>query len=518
MTEAVPPATAAPGRAGAAEAPAEVLPMVEEIFEQQALPVLEEYTRIPCLSPDFAPHWVADGHIAAAADLLGSWAAARPLPGLHVELLELAGLTPVIVAEVPASPGFGSAPQAGDAPLTLLYGHLDKQPPLGTWREGLDPFEPVREGDRLYGRGTADDGYSIFAALTAVEAAAGAGLGHGRCLVLIEASEESGSPHLPAYLEALSDRLGEAGPALVVCLDSGCLTYDRLWTTTSLRGLVSAEIRVDVLTEGVHSGTAGGVVPSSFRILRQLLSRIEDEMTGEILLSECNPDVPAGRRDEAERLVASLGADALDRFPVVPGLRVGAPAGRPAAGGTATAVDDEGDAAAQADLVRAVLARTFGPSLAFVGIDGVPSMQNGGNVLRPFTAGRIAMRVPPGTDADRAAAQLVEVVTADPPEGARVSVEATGESGFDAPETARWLADAMGDASVAYFGQPAGALGEGGTIPFLNQLQRKYPAAQFLVTGVLGPDSNAHGPNEMLHLPTAKRVTACVAHVLSQVR
>jgi acetylornithine deacetylase/succinyl-diaminopimelate desuccinylase-like protein len=526
------PAVPAPG------APAEVMSIVEEIFEREALPVLEQYTRIPCLSPDFDSDWAAHGHIPEAAELLRSWAAARPIAGLEVELLELPGLTPVIVAEVPSSldppataDPAGTADQpvhdrgltrglgTPDAPLTLLYGHLDKQPPLGTWRDDLDPFRPVRDGDRLYGRGTADDGYSIFAALGAVQAAAQAGRGHGRCLVLIEASEESGSPHLPAYLEALSDRLGSSGPALVVCLDSGCLTYDRLWTTTSLRGLVSAEIRVDVLTEGVHSGSAGGVVPSSFRILRQLLSRIEDETTGEVLLSECNVRVPDGRLAEAEELVSSLGDGALDSFPVVPGLRVGAPGHRWATEHR-SGVDGAGQdqKAGRADLVKAVLERTWGPSLAFVGIDGVPSMQDGGNVLRPFTAGRIAMRVPPSADAGKAAAQLIEVLSADPPDGATVTVKATGESGFDAPKTAGWLADATRQASLAYFAEPAAALGEGGTIPFLSQLQKRYPAAQFLVTGVLGPESNAHGPNEMLHVPTAKRVTASVAHVLSQVR
>jgi acetylornithine deacetylase/succinyl-diaminopimelate desuccinylase-like protein len=513
MTEPPPSVPAAPP-----VPPAAVMTLVDELFEDDALPVLEEYTKIPCLSPDFDPDWAAHGHIHRAAELLRAWAAARPIAGLSVELLELPGLTPVILAEVPSARTAGDA-GAGDAPLTLLYGHLDKQPPLGAWREGLHPFQPVREGDRLYGRGTADDGYSIFAALLAVQAAAQAGLGHGRCLMLIESSEESGSAHLPAYLEALSDRLGPAGPALVACLDSGCLTYDRLWTTTSLRGLVSAEIRVDVLTEGVHSGSAGGVVPSSFRLLRQLLSRIEDEMTGEILLSECNVSIPASRLEEAEALVSSHGAEALDTFPVVPGLRVG-PAcdGTGLSGALGVADGEEARSESRADLVKAVLARTWRPSLAFVGIDGVPSMKDGGNVLRPFTAGRIAMRVPPSADATRAAAQLIEVVSADPPQGATVTVRCTGESGFDAPEAADWLEEATSQASLAYFGQPAAALGEGGTIPFLSQLQKKYPAAQFLVTGVLGPQSNAHGPNEMLHVPTAKKVTACVAHALSQAR
>ncbi|HKH88038.1 MAG TPA: peptidase dimerization domain-containing protein, partial [Acidimicrobiales bacterium] len=319
-----------------------------------------------------------------------------------------------------------------------------------------------------------------------------AGLGHGRCIVLIEASEESGSPHLPAYLDALSGRFGPAGPSVVICLDSGALTYDRLWATTSLRGLLMAEVRVDVLTEGVHSGAAGGVVPSSFRILRQLLSRIEDPATGAILVEECNTEVPPVRRRQATALVEALGEAAVDRFPVVPGLRL--------SGG---------------DSVQRVLARTWAPSLALVGMDGVPSVSDAGNVLRPFTTCKIAMRLPPSADADAVVARIEEILRADPPSGAEVTVKLDGAKGFDSPPMAEWLARAVEEASVEYFGQPAGAAGEGGTIPFLSFLQEKYPAAQFLVTGVLGPDSNAHGPNEMLHLPTAKRVTASVAHVLS---
>ena len=466
----------------------ELLQAADRLFEDGGLAVLEDYVRIPCLSPDFDAEWSAHGHLRAAAELLLDWVQARPVAGLEVELLQLPGLTPVIAAEVPATPG---REDSGAGP-TLLYGHLDKQPPLGAWREGLDPFVPVREGDRLYGRGTADDGYSVFAAIGALQALQECGVGHGRCIVLIEASEESSSPHLPAYLELLAHRYGAGGPSLVVCLDSGCASYDRLWTTTSLRGLISAEIRVDVLTEGVHSGTAGGIVPSSFRLLRQLLSRLEDEETGAILLPECNVTIPELRRREAEAFVAALGEEAVGSLPIVPGLRLG---------GT--------------DTVGRVLARTWEPSLAFVGIDGVPSVHEGGNVLRPFTTGRIVLRLPPSADAAAAAARLRTVLTEDPPEGARVTVEAEGAKGFDAPPMAPWLAETVTQASAAYFGRPSGAAGDGGSIPFLSALQERYPAAQFLVTGVLGPESNAHGPNEMLHLPTVKRVTAAVAHVLS---
>jgi acetylornithine deacetylase/succinyl-diaminopimelate desuccinylase-like protein len=475
----------------------ELLEAADRLFEQEALGVLQDYVRIPCLSPDFDVEWEAHGHIEAAARLLADWAGARPLPGLTVELSRLPGLTPVILAEVPATPGYrgwrdGASASSAAGPV-LLYGHLDKQPPLGAWREGLDPFVPVRDGDRFYGRGAADDGYSVFAALGALQALHESGVDHGRCIVIIEASEESGSPHLPAYLEALVPRLGPDGPSLVVCLDSGSPTYDRLWVTTSLRGLLSVEIRVDVLTEGVHSGAAGGVVPSSFRILRRLLDRIEDPDTGAILVEECTATVPDVRRAEAEALVAAIGDGAAGSFPTVPGLELG---GR--------------------DPVDRVLVRTWAPSLAFVGIDGVPSVQDGGNVLRPFTTGNIAMRLPPSADAEAAAERVAELLRGDPPSGAVVTVVAEGAKGFDAPVMAPWLAEAVAAASMAYYGEPAGAAGEGGTIPFLSALQEKYPAAQFLVTGVLGPESNAHGPNEMLHLPTAKRVTAAVAHVLSQ--
>src|SRR6185369_13832615 len=202
-----------------------------------------------------------------ATDLIESWCKGRPLPGIVVERYESEGRTPVLLIEVPATDGAG--PVDGATDTVLLYGHLDKQPEMSGWREGLDAWEPVREGDRLYGRGAGDDGYAAFAALTAIEAVHEAGGRHTRCVAIIEASEESGSPDLPHYMELLADRIG--APSLVIGLDSGCATDDRLWLTDALRGLVAGDLRVDILTEGVHSGMASGIAPSSFRILRQLL-------------------------------------------------------------------------------------------------------------------------------------------------------------------------------------------------------------------------------------------------------
>lgn len=445
--------------------------------------VLHRYIEIPNVSLAFDPQWREHGHMADAVELIRSWCAGRAIVGLTVEVVELEGRTPVILMEVPA---FGDG--VDDDP-TLLYGHLDKQPEMEGWREGLAPWTPVLEGDRLYGRGGADDGYSAFAGLTAIEAVQAAGGSHNRCVVIIESGEESGSPDLPAYVEALADRIGM--PSLVVCLDSGCIDYDRLWVTTSLRGLVSGTLTVDIVSEGLHSGDASGMVPSTFRIARMLLDRVESAATGEILVPELNADIPPGRRSEAAATAAEIGRIA-DHYPFVEG-----------AGPTTD------DAAEQ------LLARTWRPTLSVVGADGLPPTARAGNVLRPRTALKLSFRIPPTCDPATALEAVRRVLEADPPYGARVTF-GDGESGpgWNAPATAPWLAAALDAASTATFGQPARTFGEGGSIPFMGMLGARFPDAQFVITGVLGPDANAHGPNEYLHLPTARRLTASVAHLL----
>jgi len=455
---------------------------IHQAWEQQVLPTLSEYTTIRCLSPAFDPGWEAGGQLVAAANLLADWCRRRPIPGLRAEVVDRPGRTPVLLVDVPAA--------GGATGTVLVYGHLDKQPPMGAWRDGLDPFRAVRDGDRLYGRGTADDGYSVFAAVTAVELLAAEETAHPRVVVLVEGSEESGSPDLPGHLDDLAGRIGR--PDLVVCLDSGCVTYDRLWTTASLRGNVVATVKVEVLTEGVHSGLAGGVVPSSFRVLRRLLSRIEDPDTGEVVLPELRADVPDRHRAALTAVAEQLPGAVSGSFPTVPGLAL--------AGST--------------DADRLV-ARAWSPALAVTGIDGVPSVVDGGNVLRPYTTAKLSVRLPPSVDATRAAAALEAALTADPPDGARVTVQLeTPADGWVAPDPEPWVADALETASMACFGRPPSSYGEGGTIPFLSMLGARYPGVQLVATGVLGPGSNAHGPNEFLHLPMAEAVTVAVAELL----
>jgi acetylornithine deacetylase/succinyl-diaminopimelate desuccinylase-like protein len=453
---------------------------VQDAWETRIVPALEEYVRIPARSPAFDREWPAHGHLDRAVTLAERWARARPVEGLRVEVVRLPGRTPVLLMEVP---GHGER-------TVLLYGHLDKQPEMVGWGEGLDPWVPVRRGDRLYGRGAADDGYAAFAALTALEALEAQGVPHARCVILVETCEESGSADLPAYMEALADRL--RAPDLVVCLDASCGNYDQLWLATSLRGLVSGELSVEVLEEGVHSG-ASGMVPSSFRVLRQLLSRLEDERSGEIRPADLHVSIPPDRLAQARAVAAVLGGDLDGRFPLVPGMRL-----------------------AHDDPVELLVAHTWRPALAVTGADGLPPLADAGNVLRPRTAVKVSLRIPPTLDAPRAAARLKELFEAGPPYGARVRfTPATPSAGWNAPPLAPWLAASLERASAAHFGRPPMFAGVGGSIPFMSMLGARFPHAQFVITGVLGPGSNAHGPNEFLHLPTGMRVTACVAEVLA---
>jgi acetylornithine deacetylase/succinyl-diaminopimelate desuccinylase-like protein len=456
----------------------------EEEFETSIVPTITEYIRIPNKSPMFDPEWHAHGHMDRAVELLAGWARARLPDGATLEVVRLGGRTPLIFMDVPATGG-----RAGDT--VLLYGHLDKQPEMTGWRDGLGPWTPVREGDKLYGRGGADDGYAIFASLTALGALRRDKLPHERCVILIEACEESGSDDLPAYIEHLAPRIGTL--SLVVCLDSGCANYDQLWSTTSLRGLVIGNLDVSLLTEGVHSGDGTGVVAASERVMRQLLDRIDDVSTGAVKLRALDTEIPPQRARQAKATADALGDEVWNKFPLQPGA---SPVAR--------------------DNVELILNRTWRPGLAITGADGWPAIGNAGNVLRPFTRLKLSIRIPPRVDPDAALAAVKHELERDPPYGAKVSFsDASANAGWDAPELAPWLEHALDAASRAHFGRPAMYMGEGGTIPFMHMLGRKFPKAQFCITGVLGPGSNAHGPNEFLHVPTARRLSLCVADVIA---
>ena len=457
---------------------------VNTLWEDAVVPSLTEYIRIPNKSPAFDREWAAHGYMDDAVKLMEAWARARlpALKGATLEVVRLAGRTPVILIEVPG--------EVNDT--VLLYGHMDKQPEFTGWEEGLGPWTPVRRGDRLYGRGSADDGYAIYGALSALLALHDQRVPHARAVVLIEASEESGSIDLPYYVDHLASRIGK--PSLVVCLDSGCGDYDRLWLTTSLRGTAIGTLTVKVLKGGVHSGDASGIVPSSFRIARQLLSRIEDEKTGQVIPRGFHVDIPPARVAQAKAAAQIVGKEAYAKFPFV--------------GRTRPMADDPAEL---------ILNRTWRPQLAVIGADGLPVPANAGATLLPSTTLKLSLRMPPTLDSDKGMALLSKLLTEDPPYDAEITWDPLlpNNSGWNAPELAPWLETSIKRAGQVAFGQPTAFMGEGGTIPFMAMLGAKFPETQFAITGLLGPDSNAHGPNEFLHIPTGKRLSETVALVLA---
>jgi len=464
-------------------------------WDDEIVPELIEYIRVPAKSPGFDAKWKEHGYLDAVVAQAERWVRKQDVPGIALEVVRIDGRTPVLFFDIPATGGLSAER------TVVLYGHLDKQPEMTGWREGLGPWIPAYEDGRLYGRGGADDGYAVFAALTAICALDAQNVPRPRCIGLIETDEESGSDDLPVYLDALSARMGDV--QLVIALDSGCGNYDQMWVTTSLRGLVNGTLKVRVLTEGVHSGDAGGVVPSSFRVARALLDRIDDSRTGVVRPPAFNCDIPAERVAQAQQAATILGETMWQRFPWA-GCSEG---------------PHQHVQPTTKDPVELILNRTWRAALAVTGADGLPAIETAGNVQRPYTSLKLSLRLPPLVDGDEASATLKRVLETDPPHSASVSFEAdSAATGWNAPTVAPWLAAVLDQASQTYYGRPAAYLGEGGTIPFMGMLGEKFPRAQMLVTGVLGPKSNAHGPNEFLHVPYAKKLTAAVAVVLSAVR
>ncbi|MCE0724287.1 MULTISPECIES: M20 family metallopeptidase [Legionella] len=449
-------------------------------WEEKIIPSLCDYIRIPNKSPHFDPKWQEHGLMEQAVSHIANWCKAHGPKGMMLEIMRLKGRTPLIFIEVP-----GVIDET-----VLLYGHLDKQPEMSGWNEDLHPWKPVLKNGRLYGRGAADDGYAAYASLTAICALQKQGLPFPRCVLIIEACEESGSYDLPYYIELLNDRIGK--PKLVICLDSGAGNYEQLWMTTSLRGNLVGELSVEVIREGVHSGAASGIVADSFRVARQLISRIEDEVSGEVKLPELYCDIPEERTRQAAQCAQVLGDSVYTEFPFHKGVEP-----------------------VTIDRKELILNRSWRPALTVTGANGFPAIEDAGNVLRPQTALKLSMRLPPLVDPEIAATAMHNALTEETPYHAKVSFKMGDASpGWNAPKLASWLEKAADAASMTYYGKPAAYLGEGGTIPFMGMLGKKFPDAQFMITGVLGPHSNAHGPNEFLHLDMVKKLTASVAYVL----
>ena len=459
----------------------QIIKDIHSFWDNEIVPTLVDYIKIPNKSPSFDPNWEKNGHMDEVLDLAAGWTEKNKPVGSKMIIKKSPGRTPLLLLDIPGT-------KEGNI---LMYGHLDKQPEMEGWNNDLGPWKPVIKDEKLYGRGGADDGYALFASISSINALKKQEIDHPRILVLIEFSEESGSPDLPHYMDLCSDIIGS--PDLVICLDSGAGDYKRFWTTTSLRGLIGLKMKVSVLKEGVHSGGASGHVPSSFRVARSLLSRLEDEETGEILLKELNTEIPKYRIEETKHLVSILGNEVVEEFPWKNGMKP-----------------------STNDNIEGVLRRTWRPALSVVGSDGMPPTANAGNVLRPYTTLQLSMRIPPMVDPKKAVTAIKKILKNDIPYGASLELEfEEAAEGWNAPESKTWLLDSIKKASNEYFKQMPCSIGEGGTIPFMAMLGEQFPEAQFVITGVLGPQSNAHGPNEFLHIPFAKNLTCCISSIIA---
>ncbi|HEY2685164.1 MAG TPA: M20/M25/M40 family metallo-hydrolase [Steroidobacteraceae bacterium] len=454
---------------------------IDAVWDNSIVASLERYIRIPNKSPHFDPEWEAHGHMEAAVQLMADWCRAQPIPGLKVEVRRLPGRTPLLFVDVP-----GELPDC-----VLLYGHFDKQPEFTGWLPGLSPWEPTIRDGKLYGRGGADDGYAVFSSLTAIAALKEQKIRLPRCVLLIEGCEESGSIDLPAHLEALGERVGT--PSLVVCLDAECGDYERVWCTTSLRGNLTGRLTVRVLTEGVHSGMGTGIAPTPFRIVELLLARIEDPASGKMRVEALQVDIPADRRAQIAAAANVLGGTVAGKMPWAPGVQ-----------------------ALSKDPAELIGNSTWAATLAVTGADGLPAVASAGNVLLPQLSFKLSLRLPPTCDSARVSAAVKQELERDPPYGARVEFDIDPPAdGWNAPSMVPWLEQAISRASNAVYGQDVVQIGCGGTIPFMGMLGRQFPKTQFFITGVLGPHSNAHGPNEFLDIGYAKKLTACVSLVLA---
>lgn len=454
----------------------------DRIWEESILPSLSEFIEIHALSPMFEPNWDELGELQATLDLFCSWLDNQGLQGMSYNVHRIANHSPVLLVTIE---GTGSGE-------VLFYSHLDKQPSRPhLWSEGLHPLKAVRREPFLYGRGSVDDGYGGYLCVTAIRLLQEAGIPHPKATFLIETCEESGSYDLPPYLDELTEKLGN--PDLVVVLDSGGPSYEHIWVTEALRGLVAGNLRVRVSHEGVHSGMSGGAIPSSFRIQRMLLDRIENSQTGEVLIPEMHVEISDNIMQQATALAEVLGDELWSSLPTVEALE-----------------------SQSKDVSEMLLDINWRPALSVIGADGIPSVQSAGNVLRTNTDLKISFRIPPGVNAEEVQDVVKQILEANPPYGAEVTYNPTEPAdGFHAPPLHEGIASALESASLHLTGKPPMSTWIGGTIPFMAMIQNKYPNACFLCTGSSGPGNNAHGPDEKLHIPHSKRVNVALAAAIA---
>eukprot|EP01134_Creolimax_fragrantissima_P007648 CFRG7648T1 len=459
---------------------------VDKHFQEKFVDTLSGFIKIPNCTPAFDADYLTNGHIQTAIKYILDFTDSLKIPGLTHSVYDDESRPPMVCIVYP-----GEVKQN-----VMIYGHLDKQPFMeGRWSEGLDALTPVIRDNKLYGRGSADDGYSVLAALLSIQAAREQGVPLPRICILLETEEESGSENLLYLMEQAQVKEALGKPDICICLDSETADYDKIWVTSSLRGLAACNLKIEVMESGQHSGLAGGIVPETFTIARQLLDRLEDSTTG-VVVDEFNSQPDDKKRNEAKEVAEYHGSSLFTNFKLLEGV----------------------SAMSEHDLAQMYLQNVWYASLSVTGGCGLPDVSDAGNVLRPWTQLRVGIRLPPNVNGHDAAKKLEEVLTKDPPYGCKISVTGLqGGNGFCTKPFPIYLNDSIRDASMAFFGQAHSSFGIGGSIPFLSELGQKYPEAQIIPMGAMGPDCNAHNPDESIDLPYAKKFVCFLSHLLGDI-
>lgn len=362
---------------------------------------------------------------------------------------------------------------------------------LNGWEEGLHPRKPVIKEGYLYGRGASDDGYATYAIVESIKLIQQTGGKHGKIIIAVEGDEESGSADLIYYLKKLESRIGQ--PDLMICMDSGCMDYDSLWITTSLRGYLEFTLTVECLKENVHSGSGSGIAPDSFNIIRSLLDRLDDK-SHSVLIDIFHVVIPEHNIQEAKKL-ANLKKDSIvkDSVKLLPNVKP---------------LSD--------DYSEIILNNTWRPTLVITGFTGFPQTEIAGNVLRNKTTCRVAIRLPPTANAKSIETKCREIMTSNPPFNCKITLSNVEAGyGWAAKELPDVLKDSFNKSSKTLFGREFFCFGEGGSIGFIHDLGELYPDCQMLVTGVLGPKTNAHCPNECLNIDYTEKITVALAHTIN---
>lgn len=456
---------------------------VHKEIDENLIPNLKKFIEIPNVSRAYDENWDTNGLQQKAVKFCYDWALEQSIKGLDLKIIEREGLTPLLLGTVAPS-------KEENKKNIFMYGHIDKQPPLTeNWSEGLHPYKPVIRDGKLYGRGAGDDGYAFFMSVLLVKAYQTLGIEHPRVVLFFETDEESGSKDLMYYVDEFKDVIGK--PDIILCLDSGALSYDSINITTSLRGMCSFTFRVSVLSEGVHSGDASGVTPSVFRIARQLLERVESVKTGEVV-SDFHVNIPSDKYTQAEKVIKIVGKGKESEFPFLEGVKT-----------------------TEEDAFRNYLNRTWKPQLTVIGVSGLPECKVAGNVCHPYVDFKISLRLPPTLDGQTAINMLKDIIVKDPPYNAKVEIlSPIFGNGWNCNTYSDKFLKNLNELSLKEFGKEAMLIGEGGSIPFVGEFQKKFNDAVFMVTGILGPKTNAHGPDEFLPIEFLKHVATVIGQLI----